>query len=252
MHYYQFNIADYIKDAWHLNAIEHGIYRLLIDWYYLEEKQIPAETQVVMRRLRLGLEDERFLVNVLRDFFILTENGYYHTRIELELERYKTQFAKNRVNGKQGGRPKKQSVTDKKTQVVNLNNPDVTQTEPKITLTKELNNSITNIKAKAFVSPKARPSKKAPADFVVTDEMREWARTKTPNVNLGLETETFLDHEFAKPKTDWLGTWRNWMRRASRDNPHRASNGIAKSMADIAADKAKVILARTGGLSLEH
>jgi uncharacterized protein YdaU (DUF1376 family) len=130
MHYYQFNIADYRADTAHLSLIEHGIYRQLIDWYYLDEKPIPLETQVVTRRLSLGSDMLHLLQNILSDFFIKTENGYLHNRIEQELERYKTQFAKNRVNGKLGGRPSKTTSVSKETQVVLENNHMATQINP--------------------------------------------------------------------------------------------------------------------------
>jgi uncharacterized protein YdaU (DUF1376 family) len=130
MHYYQFNIADYRADTAHLSLIEHGIYRQLIDWYYLDEKPIPLETQVVTRRLSLGSDMLHLLQNILSDFFIKTENGYLHNRIEQELERYKTQFAKNRVNGKLGGRPSKTTSVSKETQVVFENNHMATQINP--------------------------------------------------------------------------------------------------------------------------
>jgi uncharacterized protein YdaU (DUF1376 family) len=135
LHYYNFNIADYRADTAHLSLIEHGIYRQLIDWYYLDEKPIPKETQVVMRRLRLGSDELHYLENVLQDFFLKTDTGYFHSRIEQELEHYRTQFAKNRVNGQLGGRPKKPVNTPLKTQVVLDDNHMATQTEPKITLT---------------------------------------------------------------------------------------------------------------------
>lgn len=60
-----------------------------------------------------------------------------------------------------------------------------------------------------------RGAKKCPEDFVVTDEMREWAKERASEVRVDLETEKFRDHTFATAKTDWLGTWRNWMRKAS-------------------------------------
>jgi uncharacterized protein YdaU (DUF1376 family) len=111
MHYYKFNIADYRKDTGHLSTIEHGIYRQLIDWYYLDEQPIPEETQVVIRRLRLGSEEVKFLQNVLSDFFVLGKTGYTHKRIEVEIKDYHEQVEKNKNNGKLGGRPKKtQSV----------------------------------------------------------------------------------------------------------------------------------------------
>jgi uncharacterized protein YdaU (DUF1376 family) len=118
MHYYQFNIGDYRADTAHLNIIEHGIYRQLIDWYYLDEKQIPKETQVVMRRLSLGSDELHLLENVLNDFFFLTDLGYFHARIERDIQLYQTQSAKNRVNGKLGGRPCKPIESSTKTQVV--------------------------------------------------------------------------------------------------------------------------------------
>jgi uncharacterized protein YdaU (DUF1376 family) len=114
MHYYKFNIADYRKDTSHLTTIEHGIYRQLIDWYYLDEKPIPLETQVVYRRLRLGSDMEfSSLQNVLSDFFKEGKTGYVHKRIEVEIKDYHEQVEKNKNNGKLGGRPKKtQSVID--------------------------------------------------------------------------------------------------------------------------------------------
>lgn len=124
MHYYKFNIADYRKDTGHLSVVEHGIYRQLIDWYYLDEKPIPLETQVVSRRLRLGSDSEiQALQNVLSDFFLQKENGYVHKRIQVDIKDYHEQVAKNQSNGKRGGRPKK-------TQSVSSGLPDESQNNP--------------------------------------------------------------------------------------------------------------------------
>jgi len=107
MHYYQFNIADYRKDTTHLSRLEHGIYRDLMDWYYLDETPIPEETQSVSRRLRLETELEASaLENVLSDFFTLCADGYHHKRIDQEIADYYSICAKNKENGKKGGRPK--------------------------------------------------------------------------------------------------------------------------------------------------
>ena len=125
MHYYQFNIADYRKDTVHLTRIEHSIYRDLIDWYYLEETPIPTETQVVMRRLRLGCETEATaLKNVLHDFFSPESDGFHHKRIDFDIAEFRAQCEKNRSNGRKGGRP-----NGKKTQWVTSGLPVVTQTD---------------------------------------------------------------------------------------------------------------------------
>ncbi len=123
MHYYEFNVADYRADTAHLSLLEHGIYRQLMDWYYLDEKPIPLATQVVMRRLAMGSEGLHNLENVLADFFHKTENGYCHKRIEKEIAHYRAKAAKNRVNGQLGGRPKK-------TQVVDTANPAAGEANP--------------------------------------------------------------------------------------------------------------------------
>jgi len=139
MHYYSFNIGDYRRDTGHLSTLEHGIYRQLLDWYYLDEKPIPTETQSVMRRLRLVSDSElNSLKNVLADFFELREDGYHQARCDADIAAYHKRSEANQSNGKLGGRPKK-------TQSVILANPSESESKAKITLTKEPNNSITNI-----------------------------------------------------------------------------------------------------------
>ncbi|MER2164897.1 MAG: hypothetical protein ABS921_12295, partial [Psychrobacter alimentarius] len=83
------------------------------------EKPIPLKTDSVMRRLSLGTNDEeKMLLDVLNDFFEEREDGFYHKRINDEVEKYHTNAEKNRENGKKGGRPPKnkpketQSVSD--------------------------------------------------------------------------------------------------------------------------------------------
>jgi len=125
LHYYKFNIADYRKDTQHLTPIEHYIYRELMDWYYLDESPIVNDSAKITRRVRLGYENEQLLQNVLDDFFTLDGDYWVHSRIEYEIDQYRANVENARVNGGKGGRPRK----PRKTQPVNLANPDVTQTK---------------------------------------------------------------------------------------------------------------------------
>lgn len=107
MYYYSFNIGDYRKNTVHLSRLEHSIYRDLIDWYYLDESPIPLETQSVSRRLRLATQEEaNALLAVLQDFFLLSEDGWRHKRIDSEIAEYHAKCETNRTNGKAGGRPR--------------------------------------------------------------------------------------------------------------------------------------------------
>lgn len=130
MHYYKFNIADYRKDTVHLTPIEHYIYRSLIDWYYLDELPIPKETHSVIRRLCLGIESVPQLQNVLNDFFKLTDSGYEHKRIVLEIAEYHSISEINKVNGKKGGRPPKPIAAAEKTHPVNFANRNESERNP--------------------------------------------------------------------------------------------------------------------------
>ena len=45
---------------------------------------------------------------------------------------------------------------------------------------------------------------------------------KHPAVNADAETEKFRDHTFGTARSDWDGTWRNWIRKAAEAHPGKA------------------------------
>lgn len=108
MHKYLHHIGDFMRDTVHLTALEECFYRRAMDFYYLNEKPLPKETQMVFRRLRANTEDEKQAVlNVLEDFFTEEEDGFHNKRCDAEIAGYVQNANKNRVNGKKGGRPPK-------------------------------------------------------------------------------------------------------------------------------------------------
>ena len=208
MHYYKFNIADYRKDTGHLSTIEHGIYRQLIDWYYLDEQPIPEETQVVIRRLRLGSDEVTFLQNILTDFFVLGKTGYKHKRIEVEIKDYHEQVEKNKNNGKLGGRPKK-------TQSVISGLPDESQNNP--------NHKPLTINHKPIKENKR--GSRLPQDWFLTKAMGDWATQERPDLDVRQVADQFKDYWVAQAgqkgvKLDWDATWRNWVRNTKSVKPN--------------------------------
>lgn len=105
MHYYTHNFGDYSKDAGHLTTLQHGIYRLLMDAYYVTEQPIP-----VKKAARIARAPQEDVDVVLNDFFVMSEDGtvWRHKRIDAEIAAYHAKAEKNRVNGALGGRPPKE------------------------------------------------------------------------------------------------------------------------------------------------
>lgn len=89
MHYYSQNIGDYRRDTTHLTMLEHGAYRQLIDTYYLTEKPLTLVHANLMRTHCARSADEvQAVENVIRDFFVRTEEGYIHKRCDIEIEAF--------------------------------------------------------------------------------------------------------------------------------------------------------------------
>lgn len=132
MHYFKFNIGDYAKATRHLNNLEDLAYRRLIELYYDTEKPLPNDVKKLARLINMRENTEEIDV-VLSDFFNLTNDGFQQKRIDEEITDYHRGADTARANGKKGGRPKKANPNPdetqgkpKKTQRVNLANPDET------------------------------------------------------------------------------------------------------------------------------
>lgn len=68
------------------------------------------------------------------------------------------------------------------------------------------------------VLARSRRSRRAPADFLPSDEHRRLAAER--DVDLDGELAKFRDHEFANPRSDWPATFRNWLRSATPRKRH--------------------------------
>lgn len=130
MYKYLHHISDFMVDTAHLTPLEECFYRRAIDFYYLNEKPLPKETQSVFRRLRAITQEEREAVlNVLQDFFVEQEDGFHNKRCDSEIAEYHQNANKNRENGKKGGRPRKTKPSDNQDESQNgeSENPEKTQ-----------------------------------------------------------------------------------------------------------------------------
>jgi uncharacterized protein YdaU (DUF1376 family) len=126
MNYYKRHLGDYAAATRHLSILEHGVYTLLLDTYYIGEKPLPTEVKTVCRLVMARSKDEREAVaQVLEEFFDLQEDGWHQVRCDEELAARQEKAEKNREIGKRGGRPKKTiTVSETETQTVISDNPN--------------------------------------------------------------------------------------------------------------------------------
>ena len=97
MNYYPFHLGDYASHTAHLEPMEDLAYRRMLDVYYLREGPLPADVSEVARlvRMRSNASD---VEAVLREFFVLTDEGWRHDRCDNELSKMQDKQAKAKAS----------------------------------------------------------------------------------------------------------------------------------------------------------
>jgi len=200
MHYYQFQIAEYQIHTRHLTPIQDVCYRRLLDWQYLHEKPIPTEPEVIARLTMLN-ECLTDVEQVLNEFFKYTEDGWINVRAYTEIELYNDKISKASMAGRA-------SAAKRKSNIKHTLNERLTTVQP--IKNKEL--SITNnIKGCRL-----------PNSWVAPREYLDFCLTERPDLDPFKIAEMFKDYWCGLAgskavKTDWLATWRNWVRRQEKN-----------------------------------
>ena len=101
MEWYKFDIAAYRQATQSLNLREHGIYRRLLDLYYMLEGPIFNDLRYIKQELKcVDRWDHQALIKVLSTYFILdtSTNHYHNPKADKELIDYNIRKSKNRAN----------------------------------------------------------------------------------------------------------------------------------------------------------
>lgn len=99
MHYYQFNIGDYVKDTQHLTEMEDLAYRRMLDLYYRSESELPGSVEEIARLIRMRSHCDCIAL-VLQEFFERTATGYANSRVEKEISAFKAKSEKAKASAK--------------------------------------------------------------------------------------------------------------------------------------------------------
>ena len=92
MHFYSFNIGDYISHTKHLSDMEDLAYRRLLDLYYLHERTLNEDVSLVARKINMKDNVPEVRV-VLEEFFKLeVGKGWINPRADEEIEKYQSKI----------------------------------------------------------------------------------------------------------------------------------------------------------------
>lgn len=126
MHYFQFNIGDYMKHTARLTLMEDLAYRRMLDLYYLNDGPLCSDTKRLAKQIGMAGEEDA-IAFVLSEFFTLDGDAYRNSRADKEIASYAEKAEKSRLNGRKGGRPRtgqQPSNNPEETQQVISGNPE--------------------------------------------------------------------------------------------------------------------------------
>lgn len=101
MNYYERHIGDYSKDTRWLTTYQHGVFALLLDWYYSNEKAIPVDLIFRIVNARSGPERKAAQEVVTSFFDVDKEPGFAHNkRADLDIAKYRIKQEVNSLKSK--------------------------------------------------------------------------------------------------------------------------------------------------------
>ena len=211
MNYYERHIGDYLKDTAHLSLLEHGIYSRLLDVYYTRENGIDAGA--VARLLGARSKDELAATKtVLEEFFALVDGVWKQGRCDREIERYQDKQRKAKASADARWAHTERNANAMRTNTARTPEAVPMHSEGNALQTPDTSNQIEPIGSMASKPPRA--SRKCPASFEPRDP-EAFIAENALGVDWRAETAKFRDHTFKTARSDWGGTWRNWMRSAA-------------------------------------
>ena len=108
MNFYPHHIGDFNSATRHLTRVERSVYRDAIELYYDGESALTKEIPRLEKKLLCRSEEEKkALIDVLDEFFICRDDGYFHERCDYELRKYQANTSAKARGGKASAEAKK-------------------------------------------------------------------------------------------------------------------------------------------------
>ena len=193
MHYYQFNIGDYMSHTRNLSLLEDLAYRRLLDEYYLHEQALNSGLTSVARQIGMR-EHEDVVQYVLESFFMLKEDGsgWTNARCDREIQ----QFRERLSNASKAGRASAERRFNARSTPVQLNKKH----KPITNNTVAAPDGVSEKVWESFVD--ARKAKKAPITELVIADIKKQAALAGWTLDAAL-TETVV-RGWRSFKAEWV------------------------------------------------
>ena len=198
MHYYQFNIGDYVSHTRHLSPIEDIAYRRLLDAYYLSERPLNSGVAVVARQIGLRDYQEEVAV-VLNEFFKLIEEGWINSRADKEIAHFHSKIEQASKAGKASAE-RRSNARSTDVQPTNNQEPITNNHKPKNTNTVAPPDGVTVIVWQDWL--KLRRAKKAAVTQTAIDGIQREA--DKAGVSLQTVLETCCERGWTGFKAEWM------------------------------------------------
>jgi uncharacterized protein YdaU (DUF1376 family) len=197
MHYYQFNIGDYVSHTRHLSPIEDIAYRRLLDAYYLSERPLNSGITSVARQI--GLRDyEQEVKIVLEEFFRLADDGWINIRADKEIAHFHSKIQQaskaGRASAERRSNARSTDVqpTNKQETITNNHKPNKNTVAPPF--------GVTDSVWQDWL--KLRKAKKAAVTQTAIDGIQREA--DKAGVSLQVALETCCERGWTGFKADWM------------------------------------------------
>jgi len=237
MYYYQHHIGDYRKDTQHLTLLEHGVYRQLLDLYYTQEKPLSLDHAYNMRLICVRNADaQEAYKNVIKDFFIESDHGFFHKRCDDEIKKFSEKSKKSSLAANKRW---SNNANDMRTHNERNANGIPTKNQEPITNNQEL--------LKEKIKKETATASRLAQSWEPTSQDIEFCQSTRPDLNPHEVAKGFKDYWIAQAgakakKLDWSATWRNWVRNARQSAQQRPQDQYQS-----ATDKAKTFADRLTG-----
>jgi uncharacterized protein YdaU (DUF1376 family) len=217
MHYYQFNIGDYVSHTRHLSPIEDIAYRRLLDAYYLSERPLNIGLTSVARQI--GLRDyEEEVGIVLEEFFRLTDDGWINARADKEIAHFHSKIQQASKAGKASAE-RRSNARSTDVQPTNNQEPITNNHKPKNTVAPPF--GVTESVWQDWL--KLRKAKKAAVTQTAIDGIEREA--KKAGVSLQTALETCCARGWTGFKAEWIEEKLTPAQKA-QNNLHELTRGL--------------------------